>query len=85
MGMTNVTMPGRDGLTLSIAPTYVDGSELADGSGRAGETVRAYGLRIERAGVAKVEYWPRRNQARARAGRLLVPVTEHARPLPEVA
>jgi hypothetical protein len=40
---------GRDGLCLSIAPAYVDGAELADGSGKAGETVRAYGLRIERA------------------------------------
>jgi hypothetical protein len=63
----DTSMTGRDGLTLSIAPTYVDGAELADGSGRAGEVVRAFGLRIERAGVAKVEYWPERSQARARA------------------
>ena len=63
---------GRDGLSLSIAPTYVDGAELADGSGKAGETVRAYGLRIERAGTAKVEYWPERTQARARADRLVI-------------
>ena len=63
---------GRDGLSLSIAPAYVDGSELADGSGKAGETVRAYGLRIERAGAAKVEYWPERTQARARADRILL-------------
>jgi hypothetical protein len=63
---------GRDGLCLSIAPAYVDGAELADGSGKAGETVRAYGLRIERAGRAKVEYWPERTQARTRAERLLL-------------
>jgi hypothetical protein len=63
---------GRDGLSLSIAPAYVDGSELADGSGTQGETVRAYGLRIERAGRVKVEYWPERTQARARADRLMM-------------
>jgi hypothetical protein len=63
---------GRDGLSLSIAPAYVDGSELADGSGTAGETVRAFGLRIERAGRAKVEYWPERTQARDRADRLML-------------
>jgi hypothetical protein len=45
----------------------VDGAELADGSGTRGETVRAYGLRIERGGVAKVEYWPGRDQAWQRA------------------
>lgn len=63
---------GRDGLSLSIAPVYVDGALLADGSGTAGETVRAYGLRIERAGQAKVEYWPQRTQARDRADRLML-------------
>jgi hypothetical protein len=63
---------GRDGLSLSITPAYVDGAELADGSGKAGEVVRAYGLRIQRAGRAKVEYWPERTQAWARADRLLL-------------
>ena len=65
-------MLGRDGLSLSIAPAYVDGAELADGSGTAGEVVRAYGLRIERAGRAKIEYWPERSLARARAERILL-------------
>lgn len=63
---------GRDGLCLSIAPAYVDGALLADGTGRPGETVHAYSLRIEREGSAKVEYWPERTQARRRAERLML-------------
>jgi hypothetical protein len=61
---------GRE-LSLSIAPAYVDGALLADGSGTPGETVHAYGLRIERGGEGRVEYWPERTQARARAERLM--------------
>ena len=83
-GVSDVDMAfvGRDGLSLSIAPAYVDGSELVDGSGTPGETVRAFALRIERAGKAKVEYWPERTQARARADRLMMRPLQSAESCP---